>query len=333
MSESDSSLSDHKPTKQMTNKKSMNKPRRKMDLSLFKNTRIVKTESYKTCKDFKKCIAIRRLLLSLRYYSSLNLKTNKDDQSIFISFVNEVYKQQLTIQDFYHLRMKHDDQIQDILNFAMKNGTFTGECDIDSCQFASRHYRVDHDRTSIKSDTDPCLVQAIDTMDSFHYYLFHLFSTGFRIDPNSIDPENVENKESQTDGSYDAELARVGNIISSTKESTQRFHRITGGSKFKIGADKDSETSIMYDDEQESFTFLDTVFDHLQQTDGIKQDEISKLALHLKEQKYDTESMDIDLRINDGNIAKYMKTGQCMDAVHSVFNKARSMYMNLCRSL
>ena len=49
-------------------------------LSIFKNEK----QPNKRCNDYESCIAINRLLSSLKYYSSLNISNNKNDQMMFV---------------------------------------------------------------------------------------------------------------------------------------------------------------------------------------------------------------------------------------------------------
>ena len=118
------------------------------DLTVFNNNH----PSSDDCTDFKSCIAIRRLLTSLRYYSSLNVITNDNDQAIFTHFINELYAHKLLIEDFHHLQGHHDDKICEIMDLVINNDLFS-ECDIDSCDFASRHHRVSHRRNDKQSTT------------------------------------------------------------------------------------------------------------------------------------------------------------------------------------
>ena len=138
------------------------------DLSIFSN---IDQYPSSDCHDYKSCIAIKRLSSALRYYATLNIQNNKHDQETFTNFVQEIYKHTLLIEDLYHFQKQHDHQLHEIMNYLI-NDKIHKKCDIDSCQYSSRHYRV-------KSTNDTNNINAMDrhlklygdTLDSFHFYL------------------------------------------------------------------------------------------------------------------------------------------------------------------
>ena len=77
-------------------------------------------------------------------------------------------------------------QFETFKNFIQKNNFNFDPCDLDNCQFASRHYRCTDDAKYDRDNIDPDLSVHYDCLDSFHYFLFHLFHAGFR----SINHEN-----------------------------------------------------------------------------------------------------------------------------------------------
>ena len=122
------------------------------DLTIFDN---VQKYPSTNCIDFKSCIAINRLLSALHHYSTLELNSNQNHQDIFTHFTKEIYKHPLLIQDFHHFQKQHDQQIHQIIKYAI-NRNICKECHIDSCVYASRHHRVQNDET-INVEMDPYL--------------------------------------------------------------------------------------------------------------------------------------------------------------------------------
>ena len=119
-----------------------------IDLSIFKN---IKTKS-KKCKSYQSCSAIGRLIASLSYYQLLNVKSVTNHQEIFINFVNNVYKHQKILNDFHHLQQEHGQQIHEIMEYITNNQSNLKQCNINECNYASRHYRVyKHENNFIRS--------------------------------------------------------------------------------------------------------------------------------------------------------------------------------------
>ena len=163
----------------------------------------------------------------------------------------------------------------------------------------------------------------------------------------SNDELDIENQDNEKDGfthvnyesdvkddtkdnvAYDPEFARMNKMISSTRTKTNRFDRVSIGNKFNIEMTdtiENEEEQCQDDDNAEhNMTYLDSLVYDLYE-DKINEETILKLVDYLKNQKYDTEAMDLDLQINQGNISKHMGLNkECMNAVIAKFNKSRSM--------
>ena len=78
------------------------------------------------------------------------------------------------INDLHHTQRKHGDNIYEIMNLALNDLGFS-RCNLDTCDFANRHYRTyGKNKENMGSKMSDAKVNLYcDTMDSFHYYLFH----------------------------------------------------------------------------------------------------------------------------------------------------------------
>ena len=58
---------------------------------------------------------------------------------------------------------------------------------------------------------------------------------------------------------------------------------------------------------------------------------IDNLKQYVIDNEYDTEGLEMDLQINDGNgnISKYINDKNCVDNIISMFDQSRSMYFVL----
>ena len=201
------------------------------------------------------------------------------------------------------------------------------KCNLKDCDYANRHFRVkDNDKSTSTpttlDDLDPKVAVFSDIMDSLHYYLFHLFDTGFRSTPRVPEANTAQEKQgSKYKESYDPELARIRKMISSKRGATDRFNRISS-SKFIIEASSQHTSEI----ETDGTTYLDTVFEQLPNM-KISDDAIMKLYHYLQQQVFDTEAVDLDLSLKDGNIVVHMENHRhCIDALHWIFSVARRMF-------
>ena len=294
-----------------------------MDLSVFDKIHL---QSEPNCNDYKECISIQRLLTSLKYYSRFELQSNQSDREIFTNFANEVYNLQTLIGDFNHFQKRHDHQLNDIMRYINDNEIYLN-CNIDSCDHSTRHYRIQNDN-NILNNIDPRLNPYQDTLDSFHFYLMHLHHVGLRCIPSnetSVQDNDAKDDKTQREESYDPEFARIGRIITSTRNASNRFNRISSGNKYNIEMGNNIETEVQQKD-NDNMTYLDTVVEHLYKV-NIQNDSILRLVNYLKNEKFDTESMDMDVDItnkSDSNISKHMANHkECMDAVIGMLKRAK----------
>ena len=203
------------------------------DLSVFTNAHNT-INCNKTTNIINGCQALVRLVSALKYCSKFDVTQNENDQNIFINFMSTVYTNFLN--DYIHLIDTHSDQLQQIHEALRSDDTFIN-CNIDSCNYTSRHYRRERDQeNNIKID-NALLNFYISNIDSLHFYLLHLYDFGLRIkiDKNT---QNIEQKDDQTytDDTFDAAFAKICKTINQRRSITSSFDRFKSTTKFSIDA-------------------------------------------------------------------------------------------------
>ena len=294
-----------------------------MDMSIFLNQQPLKNNDH----SYQDCIAISRLLVSLKYYSDLNPHENHENRAIFENFTNEVYKNQI-IDDYCHLQKYHNKEIQEILKQLQSNGQSI-ECDIKSCNFTSRHHRI-NDKEAINDTSDPSdpyYGVYCDIMDSLHYYINHLFDAGLRC--HSIEGIHDDDKKQDDDDDdteeinfdlYDETFAKILKETSSTKTASNKFPRLSMNKKFNI--------KIHNEYQEKHITYLDQFFNHLY-SNKAHHYQIQKLKEWMVDNGYDSESMNMDLKIDDakgGNIRRYINDDAKFATIMSIINAAQGLY-------
>eukprot|EP01084_Bolivina_argentea_P200360 342627_1 len=63
-----------------------------IDINVFKDNKTVKKCDKHNDNPIEACEAVKRLVLTLKYYSSLDLITNTEDQNTFAHFITNIYK-------------------------------------------------------------------------------------------------------------------------------------------------------------------------------------------------------------------------------------------------
>eukprot|EP01084_Bolivina_argentea_P094031 169055_1 len=148
---------------------------------------VIKTE-FIECKSVKDCICIKNLSVTLKYYSILDIVNDTHDRDVFSNFINEVYHRLL--DDYIHLVNKHGHDLNEIDLSSI-------ECnDMKSCQFTSRHQKQKADDNKL----EPELNFYKQVMDSFHFFVSHLYHCGLRtISNNDDDDDEIENEDEYFD--------------------------------------------------------------------------------------------------------------------------------------
>ena len=283
-----------------------------IDLTIFND----QTTSPCSTKQYKTCISIKRLLSCLKYYKALNIPNNIQNKEIFLRFMGEIYKEQI-LDDFHHLVKHHQHQLEEIRRYAINVYKFN-KCDINSCHFTLRHFRVNDNNNTKEMDTNYTFYAG--TMDSLHLYLFHLFDLSLRTPQDTKNDENVEEKYKENDH-FDDNLHRLNKRASKARKITTKFQRYdANSSKFNI------KTADQYGDSIsiKGTTFLGKICHKLRKID---EKGMLKFVKLVKDEDYDSESVDADIHINNGNISKHINDAVTMNVLIDEFNKAHRMYI------
>ena len=315
---------------------STNKNNPDLDLTIFKDIdpSSTSTTTKTNCNSYLGCSAIQRLILSLSYFTKLNIFNNINNRDIFSDFMYSVYSQQIH-NDIFHLIKHHQGNLEDIYqNLLISKYNFT-PCNLESCKNSNRHYRVNNtdEKSNISNKDNKYLPLYIETMDSLHFLLFHLYDSSLRISnsykQSALSEDNSDHFKNEY---YDRDFSRILQSMQKTRKSTNRFSRLTT-SKFNISGVIDQK----YDDDDEidvgddCDTFLDDTYDKLLAFDNPDSAQfVSKLKEIISDQEYDTEALDIDLQlfIRDGksNISSEINNDSFMNEIDKIFNAAKGIF-------
>ena len=186
------------------------------------------------------------------------------------------------------------------------------QCRLSTCQFSDRHYRVKHKhgddiqhRNNNHNEHGEMKYGEIymETMDSLHYYLFHLTMTGMR-QTVAIDQDQQKEKQAIdiTAEHFDSSFKLLYDRINQSRRKTNRFTRISGN-KFNI--------SVVDSEVKGNDSFLDAVYNEILKT---HHENLVFTAKDIIETNgYDTDSLDLDSEIfmtdQKSNLSELMGNG------------------------
>ena len=205
------------------------------------------------------------------------------------------------------------------------------ECNISVYLYCDRHFRInksDEYKSQIDDDDVDDTMKYFDIyreiIDSLHFYVFHLMTSGLRMYTKQ---DLNENDEYDTNNSpyFDRLFSRISDFIKNSKEKTNRFTRLSGN-KFNISAVNDVDDINVSNGEGDD-TFLDGIYQHLSLNKN-NNPLISKLVEIIKSEEYDTCSIDIDLDVfveyGVCNISLALNNDDIVNQMIEQFNKSKS---------
>ena len=280
-----------------------------------------------------KSMPIKRILTLIKYYQMLKVNTDKDDQNIFINFINTIYTVKDIVMDYYKLQKEYGDKTEEIMKIA-KSVYKIQAYDIKTCPHSSRLYRADDQAAKLnifdKEDKESVFRVVMDIIDGIYNFIFHAFDSGLRVrsddkSDNDLFDDDYDDKQENNEY-YDIDYAKMSAKISKTRDNTARFDRINASNKFNINIDGDdnNNTDDTIDNTSDGITWLDSIYMNLNKAD-VDETVINKLANYVQTESFDTVGMEIDFEIeNGGNIENNIDDKTCIDIIKTMFNKANS---------
>ena len=289
-----------------------------VDLTIFKN------QQHHQCINSEihlQCPSLLRLSFALKYYALLNPNNNPQYQDTFTHFATSIY--QKLLDDYIHFINHHQHQIEDIQNEFLQNKGFT-RCNITNCHYAFRHHHVHQTQTTLNDDdNNDKFTFFAGTMDSIHYYIFHIFDVGLRSPALLSSTKDTTKTSPGKNEFFDYEFAEIRERINANRSNTnlfKRFKRSINDSKFNINIQYDhhkiNETELNIIEQEPGVTFLDSIYQHLQKC-NIDNGVINNLKELIDSEQFDTESVSIDIDDygQNGNISTEIKNKQCIATI------------------
>eukprot|EP01083_Nonionella_stella_P086494 240342_1 len=251
-----------------------------MDLRIFGEQQ--RQQCDQDCDDpIEGCIAIKRLVVALSYYSHLDVQNSQDRQYIFIAFINDVYPH--ILDDYAHLVNKHKNL--ESINNALTAKKVFDVCDVKKCGCTARHQSRETTKPS-NQFMDSTVQFYSHLMDSLHFYLLHLFECGLRtpnVNPNDDDDDD---KKEDHDQYFDKQFARVSRIVNERHHIRQSFGRFKTNTKFNMQAAAGESSDTVYMDEVVRYLLYSQV----------EEATIRKFAQFIAFHQYEMDSMTQDIR-------------------------------------
>eukprot|EP01084_Bolivina_argentea_P315267 546154_1 len=249
------------------------------------------------------CESMNRLFNALQIYTTLNIINNQNDREFFDKFMHEIYDQ--LVNDYIHFNNHHTHQLEAIHNDIINNKSILNPCQISECKFTLRHHG--HISKVPKYILNPALRFYQRVMDSIHFYLFHCFDVGLRV-LKAPQSEYQEEETKNEDKYFDSYLSRVHKIIQQRQHLTASFDRFKSD-KFEI-------SPTLNENVLQTSTAADKLVKYLNRS--ILHEGLEDFLCFIRENEYDTDSFELDIKIQPGNIANFAITTKNNDIIQEV---------------
>ena len=241
----------------------------------------------KTTPNLKECSSVKRVLFALKYYMAMTRRMDKEGVSAFTDFIKFIYKNYLN--DITHLTEEHGGDLEDIHKSLFTEYGFK-PCDLTKCKLSGRHSAVNGTEKGddFKPNDDAVSQFIVDSFDSVHFYLFHLFDIGLRTLRADIDSEQKEDDEIEDEDAAQSQcvdrafLRRKKRLKAVRNELTEYLQRFQGeANKFVIsgqtGERKQSGNKTYFD------RFVEALIDSVDGGERVRR--------YLMEQHFDTDAI------------------------------------------
>ena len=227
-----------------------------LDIEIFENPNIDNRNNKKCttiCNEndniVDMCSSLQRLITAHNYYKLLDVKNIKDDQEEFCKFINNIYIH-ILLNDYEHLMMAHRDDLYAINQIVMKQASDSSSvCQLKDCQFTSRHYRrddhVNNDEKEEKThdyESDGLLSFYCSLFDGIHFYLYHCFECGLRVNLSSKLMDGYGDGDDEKSMDDDEAFGRLARTINNKRDEMKLINRFkTSNNKFNLSLNSQVE--------------------------------------------------------------------------------------------
>ena len=294
------------------------------------------------------CESIQRIISGLIRYQNVNKLYETPKQKQLDSLPNE-HEQSLAIEEFtdylltkypnymddiIHLHQKHEYDLEKIHDLLLENDECQ-RCDINNCLVTDRHCDINDGKNGNievynENNMDPLHVFHSQIWDSTHFYIAHLFELGIRERAGDKN-EDIKGNEPEYDEKdewniTDHEMNRRWHGILHKRNQIPRVYnaRFNSDSKFIIKQVTESTSLPIIATSSNIDTEIDDMIQCLVEQNKINDEEIEEFIRFIRDQKYDTESIFMDVEVDNmtsSNIFRVFPTFQSVLNTHITHRK------------
>eukprot|EP01084_Bolivina_argentea_P207188 353548_1 len=255
------------------------------------NTSILKS-TQTLCRTVSNCKSVNRVICAMKYYQSLDIK-QKNNEDQLVQFCCQTYK--ACLDDYIHTISHHNSQINEIFQMIFTDSDII-KCNVLNCPATLRHYRDRNDDKKQKH-SDKTFVFYRDLMDCMHFYLFHSYDVGLRVNLQNDDEQKAQFNDSEMNNSklVDESFSKLCKIIKTKRDQVAQLNRVDdrfGQNKFNLVSNKHEKSDV---------TFMDGLYQSLREIRDIIPRKIKQVKQTLDQEEYESDSIMQDIIWNNND--------------------------------
>jgi len=262
----------------------------------------------------EQCSNTTRLCTALMFFHTIHhtatLSDEEERKHRFIEYNETIYKS--IIDDTTHFIQEHEGDINRVYTeWTQQYGLL--KCSVSECPQIKRHYDYGNDRRRRKKGDNELYYFYESLFDRIHFYVFHLFDVGLRVNAEGNEEEMNLNLDGVTVDTVFA--AERDHIISQRKKCNLHFGRFN---------ENNNKFLLKITDKDPTVTLMDVLFEELK---------LQRLEIFLKDNAFDSDAVDMDLEdMTDSNISALIQSQPLIEKIRNLIHSAKSTYTLFSRS-
>ena len=239
------------------------------------------------------CSHSLRICKAMRYFHGLRTSTTLDEEEkkeLFVEFNQNIYPSLL--DDIIHFVKEHENDIERV-HREWTEIYGLPKCTVSECVQTARHYerrRRERKRECNNNDEDAVYNFYENEMDRVHFYIFHLFDVGMRVNTKSLILSEDEDDEKKV-GSVGVTVDK----LFAAKRELIKMRRTECKVPFDRFDEEYNKFTMQSGHKQQGMTAMDAIFDRLSEKQNVRKEILQQIHQFLVENGFDSDAIQLDL--------------------------------------
>ena len=273
----------------------------------------------------KSCSHSLRICTAMRYFHVLLTSTilnEEEKKELFVDFNQNIYRSLL--DDTIHFVQQHDHDIERVRREWTEIYGLP-KCSVSECVQTVRHYergRRERNREWNINEEDAVYNFYEKEMDRVHFYIFHLFDVGMRVNTKSLilsededDEKKLDSVGVSVDKLFAAERDQIKMRRAACKVDCDRFDK------------EHNKFTIQSGHKHHEMTATDAVFDTLSEKQNVRKEILQQVHQFLVRNGFDSDAIELNLENRtDSNLCTLIQNQTITERIRNFIESINCMF-------